>query len=232
MTKKFQVGAGDKIKVFVALLPLGDRAEPEDVTITAGSGITSSATSITVTALSGPIPAGTELVFDNSTTKRTVTLTKDAKVGATSLVISPANGALTGSSTSAYTAKLRLLGGTQADVQIASDNTDVLVFEDPGGYKDGAITAQSWTIPWQAQLYEDDPALKRVKFAARKAITQREIYIWHESPLPVGDQYTTGEVIQGATCIMNFTKTLPSNGLCTVGFTFQGRGEPTVTPYA
>ncbi|MEP0873618.1 hypothetical protein NDA01_28060 [Trichocoleus desertorum AS-A10] len=58
MPKKFQTGAGDKIKVFVALLPLGDRTEPVNVTVTTGSGgITASSTSLAVAALSGGIAA-------------------------------------------------------------------------------------------------------------------------------------------------------------------------------
>jgi hypothetical protein len=47
MSKTFQVGAGNKVKLYVALLPLGDRTEPTDVSITAASGITSAATSVT-----------------------------------------------------------------------------------------------------------------------------------------------------------------------------------------
>ena len=56
MGKKFQTGAGDKVKVFVALLPLGVRTEPVDVTVTTGAGgITAASTTITVAALSGAI---------------------------------------------------------------------------------------------------------------------------------------------------------------------------------
>ena len=55
MSKTFQVGAGNKVKLYVALLPLGDRTEPDDVSITAASAITSAATSVTVTGLTGAI---------------------------------------------------------------------------------------------------------------------------------------------------------------------------------
>lgn len=58
MPKKFQTGAGDKIKVFVALLPLGDRTEPVNVTVTTGTGgVTAASVTIAVAALSGPIAA-------------------------------------------------------------------------------------------------------------------------------------------------------------------------------
>ena len=56
MGKKFQNGAGDKVKVYVALLPLGVRTEPTNVTVTTDSGgISAASTTITVAALSGAI---------------------------------------------------------------------------------------------------------------------------------------------------------------------------------
>ncbi|QLE47991.1 hypothetical protein FD724_07555 [Nostoc sp. C057] len=129
MSKTFQVGAGNKVKLYVALLPLGDRTEPEDVSITAASGITSAATSVTVTALTGAIAGGTPLTFDNGTDTLTVYLTADALIGATTIAIEPATAALTGSSTAEYVAKLRLLGGTQLSAKLNSDRADVLVLK-------------------------------------------------------------------------------------------------------
>jgi hypothetical protein len=131
MSKTFQVGAGNKVKLYVALLPLGDRTEPTDVSLTTSAAIASAATTIAVTALTGPIAGGTPLTFSNGTDKLTVYLAKDAKAGATTLNVEATTSGLTGSSSTAeYTAKLRLLGGTQLNANINSDRTDVLVFED------------------------------------------------------------------------------------------------------
>ena len=99
MSKTFQVGAGNKVKLYVALLPLGDRTEPEDVTVTASGGITSAATTITVAALTGAIAGGTPLKFSNGTNDLIVYLTEDAKAGATSLKVEATTAALTGSCT-------------------------------------------------------------------------------------------------------------------------------------
>ncbi|MFN6572414.1 hypothetical protein [Dendronalium sp. ChiSLP03b] len=230
MPKSFQVGGGNKVKVYVALLPLGDRIEPDDVSITAGSGITSAATSVTVTALSGPIAAGTPLTFDNGTSKLTVYLAADAKTGDTSLTIEAASAALTGSSTAEYLAKLRLLGGTQLSVNLGADRTESLVFEDPLGYADGVITKQNWELPWTANLLSDDDAFRRVYYAASQAVSGREIFVWQEDPPPKGK--TVGDGLKGTAVITNFSKQLQSDAICTISFSFNGQGSPTITRFS
>ncbi|QLE47883.1 hypothetical protein FD724_06990 [Nostoc sp. C057] len=230
MSKTFQVGAGNKVKLYVALLPLGDRTEPEDVSITAASGITSAATSVTVTALTGAIAGGTPLTFDNGTDTLTVYLTADALIGATTIAIEPATAALTGSSTAEYVAKLRLLGGTQLSAKLNSDRADVLVFEDVLGYKDGAITGQSWELPWTANLLSSDEAFRRVFFAASNAVSGREVYVWQQDPPPAG--YAVGDGLKGATVVMNLDKSLTSTAICTVTFSLMGQGSPTITRYS
>ncbi|WP_138503398.1 hypothetical protein [Nostoc sp. PA-18-2419] len=231
MSKTFQVGAGNKVKLYVALLPLGDRTEPTDVSVTTSAAIASGATSITVTALTGPIAGGTPLTFDNGTDKLTVYLAKDAKLGATSLQIEPATVGLTGSSSAAqYTAKLRLLGGTQLNANINSDRTDVLVFEDPLGYKDGAVTGQSWEIPWTANLLSDDEAFRRVFYAAANAVSGREVFVWQEDAPPAG--YAKGDGLKGATVVMNMQKNMTSTAILTLTCTFMGQGSPTITRYS
>jgi hypothetical protein len=230
MSKTFQVGSGNKVKLYVALLPLGDRAEPVDVEAETSSGIAAAATTITVTALTGPIAGGTPLTFDNGTSKLTTYLTEDAKLGATSLKIEPAIAALTGPSAANYVAKLRLLGGTQLDVNINADRTDVLVFEDPLGYKDGAITGQNWELPWTANLLSDDEAFRRIFFAASNAVTGREVFVWQLDPPPAG--YAVGDGLKGAACITGFKKGLQSTAICTTNFTFMGQGSPIITRFA
>jgi hypothetical protein len=230
MSKTFQVGAGNKVKLYVALLPLGDRTEPVDVTVTASSGITSAATSITVTALDGPIAGGTPLTFDNGTAMLTVYLSKDAKAGDVTLHIEPSAAALTGSSTAEYVAKLRLRGGTQLSAKLNADRADVLVFEDELGYKDGAITSQSWELPWTANLLSDDDAFRRVFYAGSQAVSGREVYVWQEDPAPAG--YAVGDGLEGAAVIMNLDKSLQSTAICTVTFSIMGQGSPKINRFS
>lgn len=231
MSKTFQVGAGNKVKLYVALLPLGDRTEPTDVAVTTSAAIASGATTIAVTALTGPIAGGTPLTFSNGTDSLTVYLAKDAKLGATSLLVEPTTSGLTGSSSTAqYVAKLRLLGGTQLSAKINSDRADVLVFEDPLGYKDGAITGQSWELPWTANLLSDDEAFRRVFYAASQAVSGREVYVWQQDPPPAG--YAVGDGLKGAAVVMNLDKTLESTSICKVSFSLMGQGSPTITKYS
>ena len=230
MSKNFQVGAGNKVKLFVALLPLGDRTEPTDVSAIAASGITSGATSITVTALTGAIAGGTPLPFDNGTDKLQVYLTQDAKLGDIVLHVEPTTAALTGSSTANYVAKLRLLGGTQLSAKLNSDRADVLVFEDVLGYKDGAITGQSWELPWTANLLSSDEAFRRVFYAGANAVSGREVYVWQQDPPPPG--YAVGDGLKGATVVMNVDKSLESTAICKMSLSFMGQGSPTITRYS
>lgn len=230
MSKNFQVGAGNKVKLYVALLPLGDRTEPTDVTAITTTGITSAATSITVAALTGAIAGGTPLTFDNSTDKLQVYLTQDAKLGDTTLHVEATTAALTGSSTANYVAKLRLLGGTQLSAKLNSDRADVLVFEDALGYKDGAITGQSWELPWTANLLSSDEAFRRVFYAGSQAVSGREVFVWQQDPPPAG--YAVGDGLKGAAVVMNVDKSLESSAICKVSLSFMGQGSPTITRYS
>jgi hypothetical protein len=230
MSKTFQVGSGNKVKLFVALLPLGDRTEPVDVAITATSGITAAETTVTVTALTGAIAGGTPLTFDNGTDTLVTYLTEDALAGATTLKIEPATAALTGPSTAEYVAKLRLLGGTQLDVNINADRTDVLVFEDVLGYKDGAITGQMWELPWTANLLSSDEAYRRVFAAASNAVSGREVHVWQFDPPPAG--YLVGDGLKGAAVITGFKKSMNSTSIVTTNFSIMGQGSPIITRYS
>lgn len=230
MSKTFQVGSGNKVKLYVALLPLGDRTEPQDVAIATSAAAVSGATTIAVDALTGAVAGGTPLIFDASGVKATAYLAKDAKLGATSLLVEPLTDAITSGATASYKAKLRLLGGTQLDVQINADRTDVLVFEDPMGYKDGAITSQSWEMPWTANLLTDDEAYRRIFYAASNAVTGREVWVWQQDPPPAG--YAVGDGLKGAAVITGFKKNLTSQGIVTTNFNFMGQGSPIITRFS
>ena len=230
MSKTFQVGSGNKVKLYVALLPLGDRTEPQDVEVETSAAALLGATTIAVDALPGALAGGTPLTFDDSGIKKTVYLTEDAKLGAVSLKVEPLTSALASAATASYVAKLRLLGGTQLDVQINADRTDVLVFEDLMGYKDGAVTSQSWEMPWTANLLTDDEAYRRVFYAASNAVTGREVFVWQQDPPPAG--YAVGDGLKGAAVITGFKKNLTSTGIVTTSFGIMGQGSPIITRYS
>lgn len=110
-------GTGNRIKIYVALLPIQDRTEPKDTTVIAngsaryngqvitvtttaqgegtetvtindGAGITVGATSITVDALLRELPIGTALIFNAGLTNQTSTTTTAlAAAGATSISV-------------------------------------------------------------------------------------------------------------------------------------------------
>lgn len=223
MTKAFQTGVGNKIKVFVALLPKGSRDEPVDVSITidTGGGGSISDTTLGVDALTGSIGRGTPIVFSGGTE---VVLAADALTGATALTVEPLTAAIADAETASFVAKTRLLGGTQADLSLGNTTTDVLIFEDAGGYSDGAVTGADWSISWSAQELLDDATFDMVEFNARSATSGQEIYIWHESPTPTGA--TTGRTYRGPSIIEGFDMSRPSDGLLTYSCTFKGRGTP------
>jgi hypothetical protein len=231
MGKKFQNGAGDKVKVYVALLPLGVRTEPVNVTVTTGSGgISAASTTITVAALSGAIAAGTPLSFSNGSSSLYVYLAADAAAGATTLTVETTTGSLTGTCTATYTAKLRLLGGTSTGAKIGATTTESLVFEDALGYEDGVVTKQNWEVPWKANLLSDDDAYRRVAYAASTAISGRELFIWQFDPPPAG--YTNGDGLKGSVIASDFSKDFPSDNIVTFSCTFKGQGSPTITRYS
>ncbi|MBW4422480.1 MAG: hypothetical protein KME13_25260, partial [Myxacorys californica WJT36-NPBG1] len=196
MPKKFVTGAGDKVKVYVALLPLGDRTEPVTINgiATSNAGITANATTINLGAAVGGvgIGGGTPLLFANAGgTKVKVYLASDAKADDTVLHIEPAAATVAGVCTATYVPKLRLLGGTSSSPKLSNKTQESLVFEDELGYDDSVVTGASWEVPWTANLLADDDAYRRIYFAASHGTSQREIWIWQTDPPPVG--YTTGD---------------------------------------
>ena len=152
--KRFQVGSGNKVFLYVALLPLKSRKEPQNVRIQATADFSSGPDStlqgeLAVSALDGDIAAGSIISFGNFNTQTQVKaiLDKDAKEGDASLGLtilpeSQITDILTGATTD-YIAKLRLLGGTSLSPNINANRVDSLVFEDALGYSDGVITSET-----------------------------------------------------------------------------------------
>jgi hypothetical protein len=235
MGKKFQVGAGNKTFMYVALLPLGDRTEPVSINgiATASGGITANATSINLGAAVGGvgIGGGTPLEFANSGgTKVKVYLSADAKADDTILQIEPAAATVAGVCTATYVPKLRLLGGTSSSPKISNKTQQSLVFEDELGFEDGVTTSAAWEIPWTANLLADDDAYRRIYFAATHGTSGREVWVWQTDPPPAG--YTTGDGLKGACLVADFSKDLKSEGILTFQTSFKGQGSPVITRYS
>lgn len=231
MSKTFVSGGGDKVKLYVALLPLGDRTEPQDVIVETTQSFVTGATSINVDAITGSIAAGTPLTFLYGVGKKTtVYLKEDASSGEDTLLIEPAIAGADVGAVAEYKAKLRLLGGTQMSVQTNAQRAETMVFEDPLGYGDGVITKQSWQIPWTANLLADDEAYRRVYFANITAVSGREIYVWQQDPPPAG--YTKGDGIKGTAVVSNFTKQMNADAIVTFNCEFMGQGAPAFIRYA
>lgn len=236
MSKKFLTGAGNRIKIFVALLPLGSREEPENINgiATTSSGIAANATVVNLGAAVGGngIGAGTPLEFANSSgVKRKVYLTEDAMPDDTTLAIEPmTGGAIAGICTATYVAKLRLQGGTQSGSEISAERQQTQVFEDPQGFQDGVVTSQSWSLPITANLLPDDDSYRRLYYAATNAVSGREVFVWSEGPAPAG--FTTGDGIKGACIVEGFTTEYPADGILSYNTNLAGQGSPILTRYA
>jgi hypothetical protein len=235
MPRKFQSGAGDKIKVYVALLPLGVRTMPVTINgiATTSGGITGAATTINLGSAVGGvgIAAGTPLLFANSGgTQVKVYLTADAAASDTTLTIEAAAATVSGVCTATYVPKLRLLGGTSTSPKISNKTQESLVFEDQLGFEDSLVTGASFEIPWSANLLADDDAYRRVFYAATHGTEGREMYVWQYDPPPVG--YTLGDGIAGATIVSDFSKDFKSDGIITFSTTFKGCGTPVISRYS
>ncbi len=227
MTKAFQTGVGNKIKVYAALLPKGSRTAPVDVSITVdtGGGAIIGDTEIGVVALTGAIAKGTPLIFSGG---GKAYLAEDAAVGDIILTVQPLVAAIADAETAEFVAKSRLLGGTQADLNYGNTSTDVLIFEDEKGYADGAITGSSWSISWNANILLDDTSFETLEYNATNATSGQEIYIWRETVPPTG--FTIGKTTHGPCVVSDYSEPTPSDGLLTYSCTFQGRGTPNVDP--
>ena len=238
--KRFQVGSGNKVFLYVALLPLKSRKEPQNVRIQATADFSSGPDStlqgeLAVSALDGDIAAGSIISFGNFNTQTQVKaiLDKDAKEGDASLGLtilpeSQITDILTGATTD-YIAKLRLLGGTSLSPNINANRVDSLVFEDALGYSDGVITSQSWELGWTANLLPTDEAFRRVYYQASRGTSGRELYLWQYDPAPAG--FTQVDGLKGAAVATGVSKDLPSDGIITFNCTFTGQGSPTILRY-
>jgi len=227
---------GNKTKIYFTVMPdslLDTPVAPTDVTITTSAAATSGATSLAVTALSGPVPAGTAVVLTSgsggSAVKTTVYITEHAKTGDTSLAVEATSGAIASGATGQYKALLMLQGGTTSDENIEANDQQVTVYGDELGFATGIVTGASWSISYSFNVLPSDLGYFRLAYAAQNAVKGIRGWVRKEDPAPAG--YTSGEIIEGLCDVTGFSKSNPADGIITGQCTFTGRGTPTLKHY-
>jgi len=225
---------GNKTKLFFSVMPdslIDNPVAPANVTITNSAAVSANATTIPVTALTGPVPAGTPLKFvkaGNPDVK--IYTTASAVAGATSITVEPVSAGIAITSQAVYTALLLLVGGTTSDESISANETETTVYGDELGYSTGRVTSASWSISYSFNVLPADDGYFRLSYAARNAVNGVLGFIRKEDQAPAG--YTVGESISGLVAVVDFTKTLPADGIISASCSFRGRGAPTISHYA
>lgn len=225
---------GNKTKIYFTVMPesllaLDIPTKPTDVTITTTAAGDAADETLTVTALTGPVPAGTAIRLAETTNTYTIYTTADAELGATSLPVEALAEAIPIGATGQYKAMLLLQGGTTSDEQIQATDQEVTVYGDDLGFSTGIVTKASWSISYSFNVLPSDLSYFRLAYAAQNAVKGVRGWIRKEDPAPAG--YTSGEVIEGLADVTDFSKSNPSDGIITGKCTFKGRGTPALAHY-
>lgn len=218
----------DKTELYFAVLDPFTRAAdpfvvPSPVNITTSELFASEATTIAVDALPGPIPAGIEIKLSTISPAASVKVctSKPSPAGATVLTVSATLAGLGAAATGSYVPKLRLHGRATINDKNYKHNS-----QSYRAYASGAITSASWTVDYTGQLLPSDPALDRLRYAARFAVSGVYGYLWYD------DAITGCGIIAGIVQVLpdDFDETFPYDGIVNVTTKFLGRGTPTRTP--
>ena len=226
---------GNKTKLYFTVMPgsllaLDTPTKPTDQTITLTAAADVADEELTITALTGPVPAGTAIKLTQSTNTFIVYTTADAATGATSLPVEALTVAIPSGATGQYKSMLLLQGGTTSDEQIQATDQEVTVYGDDLGFSTGIVTKASWNISYSFNVLPSDLSYFRLAYAAQNAVKGVRGWIRKEDPAPAG--YTSGEIIEGLCDVTDFSKSNPSDGIITGKCTFKGRGTPTLNHYA
>lgn len=231
-TQNFVIG--NKTKLSFTVMPdslIDNPVAPANVTITNSAAVSASATTIPVSALSGPVPAGTPLKFvkaGNPDVK--VYTTAAAAAGATSITVEPVSAGIAITSQATYTALLLLAGGTTSDESISANDTETTVYGDELGYSTGRVTSASWQVTYSFNVLPADDGYFRLAYTARNSVNGVLGWLKKEDQAPSG--YTVGESIAGLVAVTDFSKSNPADGIITGSLTFKGRGAPIIAHYA
>lgn len=224
----FVIGKGTQVRV--ALLPLGDRTTPGDVTLTtAGTETAKDTTSpgvITLAAALGAnilIPAGTYLTFKAPTTGKEVTvqLVEDAVTDDSELAVNLIPEGIAASSIAK--APLILRGRTSANLNRSGKTTTSVDF-DSAGYADGALTSIEQKIDIPGAWLPTDAGFATVEYAFQEL---REIYLWLELP-KISAAYSKGKIYHGPALIENVGLESKADGIIDGKISVMFAGKPTI----
>lgn len=235
-TQNFVIG--NKTKFSFTILPgslLDTPVAPTDVTITVdvpgvGSNVAVGSTTLPVTALTNPVPAGTPIPLTSGANKYLVYTTDHAKTGDVELKIEATTVAIPDGAQGQYIALLLLVGGTTSDEQIQATDTETTIYGDDLGFSTGIVTKASASISYSFNVLPSDPGYFRLKYAAVNAVRGMRGWLKKEDPAPSG--YTKGESIEGLVDVTDWSTSNPSDGIITGKCSFKFRGAPSIKHYA
>jgi len=213
---------GKSQALYVYLLPAGSRDAPSSVTFTvsnAGSDVAAGSTSIPLASATGVIvPEGTILTFGSVE----VYVAQTAQATDTSLTVDPTSAAITDGSTATWDQMVRVHGGTNSPFQGSSNEQTTNTYES-GGWTDGKVVSNTWTINWSGNFRPDDYGYKYVRDAW---MNQQELYV---RQVRTREDGSTAEKREGVCAVTSFQDDAPADGVVTTSFTLVGRGSPTIT---
>lgn len=216
----FVLGKGQALYVY--LLAAGSRDKPSPVTLTvsnSGSAVTAGSTSIPLSAAPGVvIPEGTVLAFGAVE----VYVAQTAQATDTALTVDPTPADIPDGATATWDQLVRLHGGTNSPFQGSSNEQTTSTYES-GGWQDGKVVQNSWTINWNGNFRPDDQGYKYVRDAW---LNQQELYVLQVRTREDG---TVAEKREGVCAVTSFQDDAPADGVVTMTATLNGRGAPTLT---
>ncbi len=229
---------GNKTRLFFTILPgslLNTPAAPSDVIMTTSAAVSQGATSIPVTATSGPVPVGTPITFSKAGSPDVkVYTTADSVAAAVTIPVEATSQTIPSGAQGTYTALLPLVGGTTSSEQIQSQDTETYPYGTGSGvgvgFGTGIITKATWQVGYTFNVLPSDDGYFRLAYAGRYAINGVYGWLVKQDPVPAG--YTNGESIQGLVQVADFQKQNPSDQIITGTLTFKGRGTPIISHYS
>lgn len=225
MTSSFLLGKGTKVDI--ALLPVGSKTEPAEVTLTTQNSATAKDTTSPATiTLSGAIaadkliPAGSFIGFVAPTTGKTVMvqLLADAEEGDTTLSVDIIPEEIDASSVAAY--PLRLSARTNANIGRSGNRVSSVDF-DSGAFETGLTASISQTLELNGNYLSNDAGFRTTEYAFTQL---REIYVWVELPKS-SNAYSKGKVYKGFASINDLPIEIPADGIVTGNISLAINGE-------
>lgn len=236
MAKNFLRGVQTKVFFGImpdALLALPELQAPADVTVTLSAAIVLADDTISVTALSAPIAAGTPLTFvlaGPPIVKLTVYTVAEAAAGATSILIAPADGAIATAAVCAHKGLILLKGGTTSQMQIQNQDQTTKIYQDEDGdrFDDGIVTSAGWEMSYSFNVLGDDASYYRLSYCSANAVNGVRGYLRRELAAP--PTYAKGKIMEGLVDVTTNSEDAPADNMVTGQCTFKGRGAPIITP--